>query len=47
MTLKFITGQESLSKWDAYVSATEANGSSRYAEMANEIFNKTKSLLGY
>lgn len=47
MTLKFITGQEPLSNWDNYVATVEANGSSRYAQMANEIFESTKSLLGY
>lgn len=47
MTLKFITGQESLDKWDSYKAQVEANGSTRYTEMANDIFQKTKSLLGY
>lgn len=48
MVLKFITGQEDIATgWDNYVAQCEANGSSRYTEMANEIFNKTKSLLGY
>ncbi|MEF2967341.1 sugar ABC transporter substrate-binding protein [Paenibacillus sp. M1] len=47
MTLKFITGQESLDNWDTYVKTAEANGSTRYTQMANEIFNETKSLLGY
>lgn len=47
MTLKFITGQESLDKWDNYKAQVEANGSTRYTEMANEIFQKTKSVLGY
>lgn len=47
MTLKFITGQEPLSNWDAYTATVEANGSSRYAQLANEIFESTKSKLGY
>lgn len=47
MTLKFITGQESLSNWDKYVAQVEANGSQRLTEMANSIFQKTKNLLGY
>lgn len=47
MTLKFVTGQESLDNWDNYKAQVEANGSTRYTEMANEIFAKTKSLLGY
>lgn len=47
MTLKFITGQESLDNWDTYVKTAEANGSARYTEMANEIFESTKGLLGY
>ncbi|MEV5029574.1 sugar ABC transporter substrate-binding protein [Paenibacillus sp. LPE1-1-1.1] len=47
MTLKFITGQESFDKWDNYKAQVEANGSTRYTDMANDIFEKTKSLLGY
>lgn len=47
MTLKFITGQESLDNWDTYVKTAEANGSTRYTDMANEIFESTKGLLGY
>lgn len=47
MTLKFITGQESFDKWDNYKAQVEANGSTRYTDMANDIFGKTKSLLGY
>ncbi|WP_028608570.1 sugar ABC transporter substrate-binding protein [Paenibacillus harenae] len=47
MTLKFITGQESLDNWDKYKAQAEANGSERYTSQANEIFQKTKSLLGY
>ncbi|MNB96474.1 hypothetical protein D3C75_436750 [compost metagenome] len=47
MTLKFVTGQESLDNYDSYKAQVEANGSTRYTELANEIFAKTKSLLGY
>jgi putative aldouronate transport system substrate-binding protein len=47
MTLKFITGQESFDNWNKYVAQVEANGSTRYTDMANAIFQKTKSLLGY
>ncbi|GAA0393661.1 sugar ABC transporter substrate-binding protein [Paenibacillus motobuensis] len=47
MTLKFITGQEPLSNWDNFVKTAEANGSTNYTNMANEIFNSTKSVLGY
>ncbi|WNS44198.1 sugar ABC transporter substrate-binding protein [Paenibacillus sp. MMS20-IR301] len=47
MTLKFVTGQESLANWDVYVAAVKANGSERYEQMANEVFESTKSLLGY
>ncbi|ASA23673.1 sugar ABC transporter substrate-binding protein [Paenibacillus donghaensis] len=47
MTLKFITGQESFEKWDNYTSQVEANGSKRFTDMSNDIFQKTKSLLGY
>ncbi|WP_310831393.1 ABC transporter substrate-binding protein [Paenibacillus pedocola] len=47
MTLKFITGQESFDNWNQYTAQVEANGSTRYTEMANEIFQKTKDLLGY
>lgn len=48
MTLKFITGQADIAKdWDSYVKQAEANGSTRYTDMANDIFDKTKSKLGY
>lgn len=48
MTLKFITGQANIAtEWDAYVAKCESNGSTRYTQMANEIFANTKSLLGY
>lgn len=47
-TLKFITGQQDInSGWDAYVKQAEANGSVRYTKMANDVFAKTKSILGY
>lgn len=48
MTLKFITGQASVdADWDAYVAQAKASGSDRYTQMANDIFSKTKSKLGY
>lgn len=47
MTLKFITGQEPLTNWDTFVATVDANGSTRYTQMANEIFESTKSKLGY
>jgi hypothetical protein len=47
MTLKFITGQESFDNWEQYKAQAEANGSARYTQMANEVFQKTKSKLGY
>lgn len=48
MTLKFITGQANIgTDWNAYVSQVETLGASRYVKMANDIFNKTKGMLGY
>lgn len=48
MTLKFVTGQANVATdWNAYVAQVEALGASRYVKMANDIFNKTKSKLGY
>lgn len=48
MTLKFVTGQANIANdWNAYVAQVEALGASRYIKMANDIFNKTKSKLGY
>ncbi len=48
MTLKFIVGKSNLSSdWDSYVSECESKGSTDYIEKANEIFEATKSLLGY
>ncbi|MNP23280.1 hypothetical protein D3C76_1159860 [compost metagenome] len=47
-TLKFITGQQDIaSGWDAYVKQVDANGASRYTKMANDVFGKTKTILGY
>jgi putative aldouronate transport system substrate-binding protein len=48
MTLSFITGTADLDKdWDSYVKTCESKGSTKYIDMANEIFNNTKSILGY
>lgn len=48
MTLKFVTGQANITNdWNAYVAQVEALGGSRYIKMANDIFNKTKSKIGY
>lgn len=48
MTLKFITGQANIdTDWDSYVAQVKASGSDRYTDMANDIFSKTKSKLGY
>jgi putative aldouronate transport system substrate-binding protein len=48
MTLKFVTGQANIATdWNAYVAQTETLGASRYIKMANDIFNKTKGMLGY
>jgi putative aldouronate transport system substrate-binding protein len=48
MTLKFVVGKSNLSSdWDSYVSECESKGSTDYIEEANEIFEATKSLLGY
>lgn len=48
MTLKFVTGQASIATdWNAYVAQVESLGASRYVKMANDIFNKTKGMLGY
>ncbi len=48
MTKKFITGQADIdAEWDAYVAECENLGKSRYVDMANEIFNNTKDILGY
>ncbi|WP_020618491.1 extracellular solute-binding protein [Paenibacillus daejeonensis] len=46
-TLRFITGQESFDNWATYTAQVEANGSERYTQMANDIFEKTKDKLGY
>lgn len=46
--LEFITGKRSLdSDWDNYVAECESKGSSKFTDMANEIFDRTKDLLGY
>ncbi|RDY32188.1 extracellular solute-binding protein [Lachnotalea glycerini] len=48
MTLSFITGTADLdADWDEYVKNCESKGSTKYIEKANEIFSKTKSILGY
>lgn len=47
MTLKFIIGQESFDHWNKYTAQVKANGSTRFTDMANEIYEKTKGLLGY
>ncbi|MFD0693428.1 sugar ABC transporter substrate-binding protein [Paenibacillus sp. GCM10027628] len=48
MTLKFITGQANIgTDWNTYVTQVESIGASRYMKMANDIFNKTKGMLGY
>lgn len=48
MTLKFITGEEDIDTgWDDYVANCESKGSTEYIDMANEIFENTRSTLGY
>lgn len=48
MTLSFITGTADIDKdWDEYVKNCESKGSTDYIDMANEIFDNTKSILGY
>ncbi|MEY8352852.1 extracellular solute-binding protein [Lachnospiraceae bacterium 54-53] len=48
MTLSFITGTADIDgDWDAYVKACESKGAAKYVEMANDIFERTKSILGY
>jgi putative aldouronate transport system substrate-binding protein len=48
MTLSFITGTASLdADWDVYVKSCESKGSTKYIEMANEVFGNTKTILGY
>ncbi|WP_099466787.1 ABC transporter substrate-binding protein [Konateibacter massiliensis] len=48
MTLSFITGTAKLdSDWDDYVKNCETKGSTKYVDLANEIFENTKSILGY
>lgn len=46
MTLSFITGTASLdTDWDAYIATCESKGSTDYVDQANEIYEKTKSIL--
>lgn len=46
--LEFITGKKNVeTDWDAYVAECENKGSAKYVEQVNEIFNNTKSILGY
>lgn len=46
--MKFITGQADIeADWDKYVQECEDLGASRYTDMCNEIFEKTKGILGY
>lgn len=48
MTLKFITGQANIATdWNTYTAQVESLGASRYVKMANDIFGKTKGMLGY
>lgn len=45
--LEFISGKKSLdTDWDSYVAECENKGSTKYVKLANEIYQKTKSLLG-
>lgn len=47
-TLKFITGQANIeTDWEAYVSECESLRCKDYEAQCNEIFDKTKSMLGY
>lgn len=46
--LEFITGKLSLDHdWDAYVEQCESLGSTKFIDQANEIFDRTKDVLGY
>lgn len=48
MTLKFITGQEDIeTSWDNYVAQVKEMGADRYVDSVNEIFDRTKDVLGY
>lgn len=45
--LEFISGKRNLdTDWDAYVAECENKGSVKYIELANKIYQNTKSLLG-
>ena len=45
--LQFISGDLDVeADWDAYVSQCEAKGSTKFIDMANEIFENTKDILG-
>lgn len=47
-TLQFITGAKDIdTEWDSYVAECESKGSTKYVDLANEIFEKTKGTLGY
>lgn len=46
--LEFISGKKDLDKdWDAYVKECENKGSQDYVDQCNEIFGRTKDVLGY
>lgn len=46
-SLQFITGKMDLeTQWEEYVSQCESKGSQKYVDKSNEIFERTKSLLG-
>ncbi|WP_077609961.1 extracellular solute-binding protein [Clostridium sp. Marseille-P2415] len=46
--LEFITGKLDLdSDWDKYVAECESKGNVKFVNMANEIFERSKALLGY
>lgn len=48
MTLKFILGEASIENdWDAYIAECEAKGCLDYEDMCNDIWQNTKSILGY
>lgn len=45
--LEFITGKKNIeTDWDNYVAECEAKGSIKYVEKVNEIFSRTKEMLG-
>ncbi|MEG0565749.1 MAG: sugar ABC transporter substrate-binding protein, partial [Hungatella sp.] len=48
MTLKFITGQASVeTDWDTYVAECNNFNVAAYVDLANEIFARTRGILGY